>query len=342
MSRRRRLLYAVLTILVYLLLLEGAARLVTSYAPGLAKNTLDSEFESFMNISGDPLLLWAMAPGTYQMRGTTAAINSYKLRGPQWSPDKPNGTRRILALGDSSIFGWEVKDDEVFTAVLDKELGPKVQAINGAMPGYSTEQSLLVLKTKGLMFKPDLVIISNMWSDCMISTFADKPLLARYKARESSFRRRLHKAAWSSALLQLVGQTVSRTLGSEPALQPRSSFTGPSQMWRVPLADYEQNIDTMVRLSRERGAQVLFLALVGRYFSAPGSGPAIYRKALIRAAHRAKAPLVDVSTLFQLSGKSKEELFFDGLHPSASGHKIIAQGIIAAIKPWLAGGALTP
>lgn len=97
-------------------------------------------------------------PGTY----VGVRINSLGLRGPEISAQKPEGTRRVLILGDSYTFGVYVADEEVYPRVLERLLrdaGSQVEVLNaGYADGWSPDEHYAWLKRKGLEFSPDLII----------------------------------------------------------------------------------------------------------------------------------------------------------------------------------------
>ena len=93
-------------------------------------------------------------------------INSRGLREREFPYEKPAGTRRILVIGDSSVAGFEVKEEERFTRVLERELaarGLRYEVINAGTRGWGTDQSLLFLQEEGLRYQPDIVIY--LWCD---------------------------------------------------------------------------------------------------------------------------------------------------------------------------------
>lgn len=96
--------------------------------------------------------------------------NSLGLRGNEINKNKEPGVYRILMLGDSTTFGWGVKDDESFPALTETSLKEKLQAkdnrrkievINtGFADGFSPDTYYLYLKNKGLDLNPDLVVVN--------------------------------------------------------------------------------------------------------------------------------------------------------------------------------------
>jgi hypothetical protein len=90
--------------------------------------------------------------------------NSQGLRETKEIPfEKPEGTYRILGLGDSIVFGSSVNNDETFLKIIEKEAiknNKKVETINFGIPGSGPRQEYFFLKYKeGLKYSPDLVLL---------------------------------------------------------------------------------------------------------------------------------------------------------------------------------------
>jgi hypothetical protein len=94
-------------------------------------------------------------------------INSRGVRGRKEIPyEKSSGERRIVVLGDSFTFahGYEVglppiADDEVYTAVMEREL-PGTTVVNLGVAGFGTDQQVMYLSREGFRYAPDLVVIT--------------------------------------------------------------------------------------------------------------------------------------------------------------------------------------
>jgi hypothetical protein len=93
------------------------------------------------------------------------SINSLGWRGPEIPVAKPEGVSRVLVLGDSFMAGLQVGDEETFSAALERRLGQaglprRVEVLNLGVPSWGTDQEYLALRTYGLAFKPDLVLLA--------------------------------------------------------------------------------------------------------------------------------------------------------------------------------------
>lgn len=101
----------------------------------------------------------------------TYTINRYGQRGPDRPRVKPDGAFRILMLGDSFTEGSGVQDNETFSSLLEASLrdndvwGGNVEVVNAGVRKYAPIIEYLYLKTDGLSFDPDLVIVNPNVTD---------------------------------------------------------------------------------------------------------------------------------------------------------------------------------
>ena len=95
--------------------------------------------------------------------------NSFGLRGPEPVIPKPPEIVRVLVLGDETMLGLEVSDEETFAARLQVQLSAAwrrpVEVINAAVPGDCPLIAALRLKHELSALRPDLVICHFDMSD---------------------------------------------------------------------------------------------------------------------------------------------------------------------------------
>lgn len=102
----------------------------------------------------------------------TYRINNQGLRGRDVDPQKLPGELRILVLGDSATFGFYVKDEETFPAQLETILKAKfldrpVTVLNASSGGYTIKDEWLYLKSKGIHWAPDFVVVAFYPNDIL-------------------------------------------------------------------------------------------------------------------------------------------------------------------------------
>jgi lysophospholipase L1-like esterase len=97
--------------------------------------------------------------------GNSIAINQWGVRDPRPLDTKPEGTRRLVVLGDSVTWGGIRMDQEdLFTAVMAQVLG-NVQVINAGVNGFSVARMTALYDAHLTDLMPDTVIIYAIAAD---------------------------------------------------------------------------------------------------------------------------------------------------------------------------------
>ena len=118
----------------------------------------------------DELLDYVLTPdfeGEFVKQEFTTEIktNSLGLMDVEYREKKENDFR-ILVLGDSFVWGgYGTTLNQTFVKIVERKLNDlssktNYQVINGGIPGYGTDQQLLLLTEKAYRLDPDLVILS--------------------------------------------------------------------------------------------------------------------------------------------------------------------------------------
>ena len=147
--------------------------------PKLHSIPLPEERYGFMQ--PDPDLMWSLKPNqNLQMhfKGVPDPVgiqtNSQGLRDAEVL-EKQDNEYRILSLGESSTFGAYVDNHDTYSAKLEKFLNEtdstrRYRVINGGVSAYSSFQSLLYLKVRGVKLKPDMVLFYHEFNDYLPSS----------------------------------------------------------------------------------------------------------------------------------------------------------------------------
>ena len=124
-----------------------------------------------LTMRANPARGWQMVPDephyTYQHR---VEVNSLGLRGPQLGPREEREVR-VLALGDSLVYGQGVADDETLPHHLERVLeetdprGRPWTVVNAGHRAYDTHQELRLLEELGEAIDPDVVVLFWFWND---------------------------------------------------------------------------------------------------------------------------------------------------------------------------------
>jgi len=90
-------------------------------------------------------------------------VNSFGCRGDEPEVPAPEGSYRILVLGDDSICGTGVDENETVSAhlqrFLSKQTKVRLEVINCGIPGYCPLLSWLKFEHDLMKLKPDLVVL---------------------------------------------------------------------------------------------------------------------------------------------------------------------------------------
>lgn len=97
--------------------------------------------------------------------------NSLGYPGPDFQPDKPPGTFRIAALGDSFAVGPAVPAAENYLHLLEQGL-PDTEVYNFGVSGTGPREYLLILRTDVWNYHPDLVLVSVFVGNDITETLA--------------------------------------------------------------------------------------------------------------------------------------------------------------------------
>lgn len=324
----RRLGWALLVFVVVLGGLELLAR--TQDVPDPRAPARGNPLDIMLH--GNPWLLWELQPGDRSEMGKPVHVNDLgfrdRERGPKTRP-------RALALGDSSVYGFGVGNDELFTARLEAAL--PADFIDGGVPGYSSYQALNLLDMRGFALDPDLLLVATLWSDNNFDSFTDKELLASYAGWSGSMVGTTRSLLEHSALFAWLDYRFRVGPQGERARKVGWQLGGDDHRTgnrRVQIDDYAANLEAFCERMRARGGGVVFVQLANREDIVPRGaktawGP--FRQVMEDTATRCAAPLVKVPAAFQASGRSVDALFMDQMHPTAIGHQIMADAIAAEL-----------
>jgi lysophospholipase L1-like esterase len=344
-SLHRKLLFSLVAMVMVFGLVELGARLVESEpaAPSLPEPipgacgqgqdclpgaaTLPQRSANAIPLVEQHRAGWGFEPGSKILHGNLeATINSLGLRGPELPETKAPDELRLMSLGDSTVYGYGVRDREIFGAVAASQLaarsGRPVRHVNGALPGYDSRQAMLVLQDTIEQVQPDWLILACMWSDLF------------HAPRDPAAGPRLPLASYRLLVRALGPWLPPRTIGWwDPEADVGTPGLGRSP--RTSLAQYMDNLHALAALGQEHGARSVFVALPAPIDLDPAPTPSYiedYRAAMYTVAQALDAPFVDGPDHFVRSGATAA-MFYDQVHPSAPGHALLGQAVADAIAP---------
>lgn len=283
---------------------------------------------------------WTLRPNWEGLEwGAPVRTNALALRGPEMTVQKARAETRLVFLGDSVSYGYRVKEEESFPALLRKRLaaaneGRTWSVVNAAVPAYSPWQEVDLLTEKVLPLQPDYIVYVFCLNDVL-----EKFLLTRFggywkgfeppepaplewsglfrAARDWHHRApRRERANWESTRRKY---TVRRLLA-----EPDSDFV--ARGWIHTLSSLRE----IFEIARGRGIPIAMVCAPTSFQFPPHP---TYDKppqdVLRRFAGELGIPFLDLHLGFEdafwMNAVPAEFLFVDPLHLAPAGHKLAAE-----------------
>jgi len=126
----------------------------------------------------DPELRWKFTKGE-KYHGTM--VNSLGYRGREVSPEKEEGTIRVICMGDSVTAQGEPGYTQCLHELLEASppTSNKWEAFNMAVYGYSSVQGLRVFQLQTANLAPDVVSLYFGWNDHWLEMRTDRDRMAK-------------------------------------------------------------------------------------------------------------------------------------------------------------------
>jgi lysophospholipase L1-like esterase len=325
-------------LIILLLAIEGISRF---FIPGNTQKAIFNDKD--LRVRGRPFVEhhstrgFALKPN-FQNTLYTIDHNGFRVTSTK-TEKKPKFT--ILTMGESTTFGWMVKDNETYPYYLAQELQkkyPSTQVINAGIPSYTSSQVLAYLKeilTKKTIH-PNIILINIMWNDIWYSTIQNwhPDILIYQKPPE-----------WIVFLTK--HSHLFKVLQEKAAQKEENSLT--DRFNKEALDYYKYNIEEMIRLCKSAHIPLYFIEppLDADHISKEGlnefhvryTKPFLikmgetYFRTLKQVASSKHIPVIQQS--LGLQNLHQKTLFLDALHPTAEGNKIMAEDIALELEKLL-------
>lgn len=158
-----KLILAGLSILFALVLVE-----IAGHALGLLPALSDAQYRAVIRRAGtlrppyDHFTTTGFVEGNTEFK-VDIRLNKLGFRGDDIATPPPQGSQRLLVMGDSYTAGWEVKEQDMWSAWLSRELNTggdqAYDVANIGFPGLGTDREYLLYQAYGRTLEPDVVIL---------------------------------------------------------------------------------------------------------------------------------------------------------------------------------------
>ncbi len=270
--------------------------------------------------------------------------NGDGFRTKEFGPRLPH-VARVVALGDSSTFGWGVHQTHTYPRLLEDRLDSQaapVEVLNLGMSGHTSRHGRAVFDHHARALDPDLLVISFGGNDAHYVPEPADVVLRRHEGWRGGVRETLMRFETFRLLRRLLF-----TLWD-----PFTASRAPGALQRsVPLDAYKENLLYLIEQGRTIGAEAVLLSVCA---------PPEWSAAMEEVAEATGVPLVDALALFSrhlddlrehrlypaevryaesIYGRQAMEANWrlyvtnDGCHPGLAGQNLIADALAAAVEP---------
>ena len=276
---------------------------------------------------------------SYMLGSRRVTINDHGLRDTDIPYVKPDNEKRILVLGDSVTFGWGVSQGEAFSdqmePLLREQTGGHWQVINAGVNGYNTEQEAAYLRSEGMRYSPDYVLLIYVSNDVDSVLDPNETTWRRYPEFPPSLPEGINRLQQLSYLNQLTHLFVrmhemdqaraAAARGDDPTSRGESrSMTGHPDWLRSKTALLD-----IARQCREAGIPLL----VGLYSSLDGG----FDPAFIDELQQEGIDAIHMQSAWEGVPEGEAHVSRIDSHPSALVHVKIAGYLVEVFRQrgWL-------
>ncbi len=264
---------------------------------------------------------------------TRVATSSRGLRDREYQPEKKEGVKRVMALGDSFVFGWGVENAEVFTEVLEDRWLKNAEVWNLGVSGYSVDQMTARLKKDGLPYAPDVVmmeILGEPTSSDGNFIFRNGRLYFSETAEFVFFQKAAAYLERRSYVCAALGLALRKQLSARPS---ESAYA------EAPPDGYEL-VDEFLALARQNSfIPVLFYVPVKHDFMRPGPALLEQKARFLNYCREKQAACLDLEEPLRRALKSGKPPYFKlDDHWNRAGHEAAA----LAVRDFLKSAGILP
>lgn len=266
----------------------------------------------------DPVLFWKFVPGYSDGNNPDKCytINSFNMRENDDDISHPS----IMMLGDSCTFGTDVAQDKTIAvflqSIIQKKTNTDFRVYNAGCPGYSSLQSLNFYKRLAPKYKPDIVIIANLYGDAGSDYTKD---MDRLPKAPMLFIKNL---LWNSHIYKKL-----RTLYIPQKKQTQQNHVP----CRVTPQEYCANVQKIIKLGEKYNAKLFVIV----YYPRPNNPKDDFSNANYRDYAEKlcgnHTVMIDLLSGWKQQKKVTAGCFSDHMHPTAKGCELIAEDIAEII-----------
>lgn len=300
----------------------------------LIKNTSKKIIQAKLNFTNNE--------GIIRNENGDVAINSLGYRGPYFEIKKARNIYRIVTLGGSTTAGLHENGltyPRILERMLNQSKGSKksFQVINAGMWGYNTCQVKTRFKNEIVDLNPDMILLMSGWND--INKFRSIGI-----KRSDQYCENHHPLLIKSNIFRWLRFTIGNRI------KKTNSELG-FKVLEKNIKFYESNLREIAETTQKENIKLVFVGLPGVYenngkedyqdyiqFISMNPDEITYRQQALLSANKIKVKLAReyshasfVENGLSINIPAKNDFFFDTIHPTGSGNRIMAFRLLEPI-----------
>ena len=286
-----------------------------------------------LRLSPNPRIIYELKPNLdVSFRSVPVRTNADGWRDAPFVREKAADHVRIVAIGDSVLFGWAIPEGRRYADLLEEMLNRRYpsrswEVMVFAAPGYNLVMELEVLRSHGLAYQPDAILYGYTSNDSCLPNFVSDRLDAF--STTSFLRRYLAGLTFEDlALVERDDHLIAGTAYTESGEFDELKFCDPetaSPEYRdlVGLGPFQAALEELTILGAELGVPVFFVD----HPILDGYPEATVPEGLIEVdAIRGFGPIDGARFRTRLDPKQHQLSIWDP-HPTVAGNALIAKNL---------------
>jgi lysophospholipase L1-like esterase len=296
---------------------------------------------------------WTIAGATYH---TDASGFRRHVQDPEWR--KNGAAKRIFTLGESSVFGFGLEDDETWPHRLEEKLAAQALpqrhvVVNAGNNGHNSLQSTLRFYLRVAPERPDHVVYYAAVNDVMNArpehdAIWITPDMLFIDSLSAYLRKtRQYQNLYARSVLGVMLANAWDAFFGVPPAPPAELAWDPSPKGtpKEMEARFERNLLTLLDMCRRAGATLVLTTFIydeARLEPSYAAGVRRRNEATRAVARREGVPLVDLERAFAEVPGHADYFFPDAYHPNERGAEWIASVLAERLPELLAPGSAAP
>lgn len=216
-----------------------------------------------IRLNSNPKIIYELKPNlSVNFMGGRMSTNSRGMRSPERPVERTGDTIRVVALGDSVGMGWRLNDGDELMGLAEHYLNERSRShrwefINTSVLGYNTVQEIETLKSKGLQYRPDIVVVNYVTNDIELPSFVREP--RNYFALSNSFLVEVCKDRLGLQRRHSGLMVVDPSLAGNSELLTNPSLVPPAYASMVGWPALTRAFEELAELGRQHHFSVVFI-----------------------------------------------------------------------------------